>query len=161
MLIKILNFLSPLERLPIFFASGFRGIPKISDQINVIEDTHQVLSFIFEQAGEYEIASKLKVYSIFELLYELKKKIVEFKQKHEDCSDAAFVSIPYTIDKFKVTDSNLEYLTRGCPYHDAKDVSKHCCLSKVQRFGFIISQWCNQMEKSLLKPNQHFPYVPK
>jgi piRNA pathway germ-plasm component len=159
LLMKILHFLHPLDRLPVFFAMGFRGIPKIPDEIQVIEDTNQVLSYIFEQAGEYELASKLKVYSVYELLYELKRKIVEFKQKQENFEDAPFASIPYTIDKFKMSDSKFEYLTKGCAYHDNMDVSKHCCLAKVQRFGFVITQWCNQMEKNYLKPNRHYPYV--
>lgn len=149
----ILDFIAPLDEIPIFFTEGHSDI--YNEDIK-IEHTQKVLIHICDKAGEYKLGSNLKVYSIYELLYYLKKQIVEIKEQQDNLEDAAFNSVNYAYEKYKKTDSDLAYKTKGCEYHDEKDVSMHCCLSKVIRNGLIISKWCCQSEKYPLLPSRHF-----
>lgn len=150
----ILDFIAPLEDIPIFFTEGHS---ELYNEGTKLEHTQKVLTHICDKAGEYELAEKLKIYSIYDLLYYLKKQIVVIKeQQGENFDDSAFNSLTSACEKYKNSNSDFEFVTRGCDYHHEIDASKFCCLSKVKRSGYILSKWCCQTGKYPVS-DRHFP----
>lgn len=153
-LVQILDFIETLDEFPIFFTEGNS---EIHNEVKILENTRKVLAHVCEEAGEFKLAKSLKIYSIYELLFFLKKKVVNIKELQLDSADSAFSSVKYAYDKYKATDSDFAYSTIGCDYHSEQDISKNCCLSKAKRYGYILSKWCCQENKYELKPGCHFP----
>lgn len=156
-LIQILNFIEPLKKIPILYTEG-HGHSNTPHKSKTLESTRKVFKQIFEGAGEYITCSQLKIYSIYELLFELKKKIVEMKQgidvNNDDC---AFRSIRDVYQSYCASNNDFDRIVQGCEFHNENDVNNHCCLSSVLRQCYIISNWCCQTGKYELKPGHHFP----
>lgn len=147
-LLKIIRFLRPeFNELPMFFCEG-GTIDNRSEQ-KLLINTRRALKKILEEAGEYEIAHDLQVFPLSYLFHRLQKCINEAKGL--SIGNVDDLHFEYKENQF------FTFNTEGCEYHDAKDRSKFCCLSKVRRFGYSIAHFCAQPCKYGLIPGQHFP----
>lgn len=152
---KILDFLPQDSDLPIFFTEGFDEIPA---EAKTLKSTQRVMTHIFEKAQEYDVARSLRIYSIIELLYYFKETTSNIlNEQNCDSSEKSFRSFHEALSKFKLTNAEYKYSAPACMYHENLDVIPHCAFSKCVRLGYIISKWCSQGSKYLLKPGFHFP----
>lgn len=147
---KIIKFLHPLDKFPIFFTNG-----NTRDDLEPMLETCRTLKKIFFEAHEDAILKDVKVYPIDELLFMLQKVAVMNRNAANGTSEASFPSITHASNKFKVNGS--ERLVKGCDFHSSKNANNHCCLSKVRRFGSIISNFCSAGKNFELKKGEHHP----
>ncbi len=153
-LLKILSFLknSDDDTIPIFYVEGNPDIPSEAEKFS---NTKRIIKLIFEQAGEYEVSSDLKVFPVVELFYFLYNKITERKKNPRNSS---FPSISYAQSKFQATEYDFAFLSHlTCDYHYEKEAVDRCCLSKVRCFCYTIAKWCSQQELYPIKEGRHYP----
>lgn len=155
---RMVKFLHPMEKLPIFFTDG----STINDQAS-FQETKKVVKKIFFESQEDDILADIKIFPMDELLYQLQMVTVDCKNRLNGTNEPKFPSVVYAADKFN-HDNSIEFCyTSGCDFHEKEDASKDCCLSKVRRFGYIIAKWCSNPTKYELISGKHYPenYIPK
>lgn len=69
--------------------------------------------------------------------------------------DNRFFSLAMAKDQ--ISRDRHQYADIGCPWHVANYVSNHCCLAKVQRWGFILVDHCLNKDVDILIPGRHYP----
>lgn len=149
---SILNFLSPLDDIPIFFTEGTN--PNEND---ILESTRRVMMKIFEESGEFSVAKQLKIYSITDLLFYLRNYITrQNKMKDPSCDETKFRSEISADEEFKKQESVLQFVTNGCNHHKTLDVTVDCCLSKVKRFGYVLAKFCSDKTQYPLIQGRHY-----
>jgi hypothetical protein len=130
---EILNFLHPLETIPIFFSDE-----DIKEGFRTLKQSHNILSFLLHQVQENASISSIRIYPVQELFNILKI---------------------YTCDN-RVPDSKLYknvHLTPGCDQHNSQGESYNCCLSKARQICYTIFKWCCDESIHELKPELHYP----
>lgn len=147
----MIKFLHPLDKLPIFFTEG-----NTRDNQTTLTETRMIISKIFYESQEDDLIEDLKIYPIEELLFKMQRMSVVINNRRNGTNDEQMPSIIYASSAFN--DDNFMYLTKGCDIHKEKDVAQFCCLSKVRRYGYKISQWCINENRSALKEGKHFPH---
>lgn len=146
----MIQFLHPLDRLPIFFSAGNTRDNKIP-----LDETRKVLRKIFYESEEDDVLADVKVYPIEELFFIMQRVTTITKNRHNETSDVPFTSITLAANKFN--NDSFCYSTTGCVFHRMTESSQHCCLSKVRRFGYTISMWCANGRRYDLLEGKHFP----
>ncbi|XP_070500859.1 protein maelstrom homolog [Chironomus tepperi] len=155
-LMKIIDFIdpiedAPIENLPLFFTEG----SSVTDN-NILKNIQKAFVRIFEKAGEYDIASDLKLYSVVDLIYYLNKVSNTSEINPEDKKEH-FTSLSNADEAFRRTDRLFRYIAQGCTFHEENDVLNYCCLSRVRCYGYIISKYCVNSFKYPLIEGRHFP----
>jgi len=155
-LMKIIDFIdpiedAPIENLPLFFTEG----SSVSDN-NKLSNVQKAFARIFEKAGEYDIASDLKLYSVVDLFYYLNKVSNSSEINPEDKREN-FSSYASADEAFRRADRLFGYIAQGCTYHEENDILKCCCLSRVRCYGYILSKYCVNPCKYPLIEGRHFP----
>lgn len=89
------------------------------------------------------------------LLFKLHKKCIEIRNAACNTNEKSFVSV--LMAKDMMARDQFMYSDIGCEFHRKEDVNLHCCLSKVKRWGYMISKFCldDQLDEKL--PGRHFP----
>lgn len=155
-LLKIIDFIDPLEDasvedLPMFFTEG----SSVNDN-NKLSLVQKAFVRIFEKAGEYDIASDLKLGSVVDLFYYLNKVSNTSEINLEDKMEN-FTSLTAADEAFRRADHLFGYIAEGCTFHEETGVSRRCCLSRVRCYGYILSKYCVNPVKYPLIEGCHFP----
>lgn len=100
-----------------------------------------------------------RVYPLEHLLFRLHKKFIEAKNAKQGTSLKPFSSV--FMAKDVMGRDEFMYSDIGCNFHRAQDASQYCCLSKVKRWGYLISRLCLNSEVDTMingchKPEQAF-----
>lgn len=148
---QMIKFLHPMDKLPIFFTDG----NLYSHNITVLNETRKVMKKIFYESEEDDVLSDLKIYPIDELFFNMQKVTVITKNQQNGTNLAPFTSVHAAALAFEGSD--FHYSTIGCDFHMDQDVTQHCCLSKVRRFGYMFSKWCSNGKKYQLIEGKHCP----
>lgn len=142
---KILDFVhdGTSHDFPVFFTN--------SDEL---KETKMIVDKIAKETEEFSL--DIKVYPIENLFYPMKKQTVQIKNEANGTNDKPFPSI--FIAKDMIDRDKYRYsLNLGCNYHDMEDCSTFCSLSKVKRWGFVISDYCVHDLRIKFIPGQHVP----
>jgi hypothetical protein len=155
-LIDIIEFLmDDFRELPIFFTEG--GTENIIDQRQLIY-TQRALKAIFEEAGEYSLALKLKVFPFTFLAYYLNQIIEQQQTADSDENDKGHHKTIEEIHKeLEFATSDFAITSKSCDFHDTMDAKQFCCLTKVRRFGYGMAKLFADTLKYPLIEGQHFP----
>jgi hypothetical protein len=152
-LMKIVKFMGQFDQIPMFFAMGH-----IVHDHEMLSNTQRALRKVFEEAYEFQAANEVKVYSVIDLFFQMRKKHVEHvKAFNPDANVAEFPSLEVAHDEFTRTEDKLRYSADGCDYHNQEDCIQHCALSKVRRYCYTISAYCSNTSKYALIKNCHYP----
>lgn len=136
---KMMMFLAPMEKLPIFFTEG-----NVRHDAMRWRKTRKILEKIILQSGKAEdLMDDIKVYPMDELFFALQRHL---NPKHT--GTIVHASHELTKDPF-------EWATKGCQFHEIEDASNNCCLSKVRRAAYSISSLCSK--KDMLIEGSHYP----
>ncbi|CAG9804811.1 unnamed protein product [Chironomus riparius] len=155
-LMSILDFIDPIEDapiddLPLFFTEG----SSVNDY-NKLISVQKAFVRIFEKAGEYDIASDLKLYSVVDLFYYL-NEVSNTSVVYPEDKNEKFSSLTHADESFRRADRLFGYLAKGCDFHEENDVLRSCCLSRVRSYGYILSKYCVNSVKYPLIEGKHFP----
>lgn len=148
-LLKIMDFINDDEDFPVLFTDS--GDSK-NNELHLVE---RALVKIFEGGCEYQIASELKVTSVQDLFYYLNKVANDSSDETERIQ--TFLSYPNAVEHFSRSRSVFQFIAKGCPFHEYHDISRHCSLSKVTSYAYIISKFCVNPTKHPLIEGRHFP----
>lgn len=154
-LLKIVDFIdalenAPIKNLPLFFTEG----SSVSDN-NMLSLVQRAFVRIFEKAGEYDIASDLKIGSIIDLFYYLNQVSNTSEINPEDKKEH-FKSLAVADETFRYAYHLFAYKAQGCTFHEEIGVFKSCCLSRVRCYGYILSKYCANSTKYPLIEGCHF-----
>lgn len=147
---QMMNFLGCYEKdqktPPLFVESGMK-----EENLKVAKLT---LKLIAEKVGED--LNCFRVLPIEVLLFKLNKMRAMSNKNFKEYSAKPFNSI--LIAKEMVARDDFLYYDIGCDFHREHNISHHCCLAKVRRHGFTISQYCLDDKRDKKIPGRHFPY---
>lgn len=102
---------------------------------------------IISEAGKDQMLFRL--YPVEQLVFRLHKKCLDGRS-----SEKPFIST--FLAKDQMQRDPFMYSDLGCEFHRTKDISYHCCLSKVKRLGFQISRYCLDKRFPTIA-GQHYP----
>lgn len=148
----IVTFLQPYDSFPILFAEKYS-----KDYDKNIEKTIKTLEKICYESQEDDMIGNIKVYSIEELFFHLHKTSVLAKNRLNETDNKPFSGIPIAVDQFQRSDIPFSYISKSCDFHNEKDKTKDCCLSKVHRYGYVFSEWCADKNRYELQEGKHCP----
>lgn len=136
---------------PIFFCNG-----NLSYDRDLFKTNVRVIKKIFEEAGEHELASKIKVYPYYILLFHMKHFALLDEPEPDHETQFPSLEAAYSVTLYEEYLYTLDREALGCNYHDSIDANRHCCLSKARQYCFIVISFCaNQKDK--LVEGKHFP----
>lgn len=149
---KIVKFLLPFEKLPIFFTE--RRSTNDNEQIEIAQ---KVFDKIMQGAQEDNLIGNVKIYPIDVLFYHLQRTLLENRNKLSggNSSEKPFMSLASVDYHFKA--DPFCYQTRGCDFHQREDVEKYCALSRVRRWCYTFSKWFCEKNRYNLIEGKHFP----
>lgn len=148
---KMIQFIHPRDKLPIFFSEGNTRDNPIPWRV-----TRKVIEKIFYESLEDDLIDDIKIYPLEELFFALQRITTNIKNQLNQTDDPVFPSIVYASHKFN--EDGFEYTTKGCDFHEAHDASANCCLSKVRRAGYSIAKWCCNKNKYPTIEGAHYPF---
>jgi protein maelstrom len=96
-----------------------------------------------------------RVYPMEQMLYRLNKKCVEARNAESRSFVKAFNSA--IMAKDMMSRDEFMYADIGCQFHRKEDANNHCCLSKVKRWGYMISRLCLDIESDPMICGRHLP----
>lgn len=131
---------------PIFVESGSKNVD--------LEAVRMTLNKIVAEES-YSHNIEFRVFPLEHLLYRLHKKSVEVRCAKFQTTDKPFSSVHMA--KEMLNRDDFLYSDLGCEFHSEIDNSANCCLSKVKRWGFRLSQLCLDADRDKLVPGQHIP----
>lgn len=154
-LAKMIRFMDPFDKLPILYTEGNHEYSP-----RPLDETRRAIEKIFYESQEDDVLRCLKVYPIEELFFMLQKKSVISKNRLNGTVDKTFPSLVYAFTQFG--HDSYRYITPGCKFHNKEesvhqDSEHHCCLSKVRRYAYTISEWCSDRKRYPLIAGQHYP----
>lgn len=124
--------------LPMFFVEeGF-----IEDDLNAAVFTWEAIK---TKTSNEDM--NVRVYPTSYLLHRLYSSHCPTKKKNFSLS----------LTKETLARDQYQYSEIGCAFHVQESLSHFCCLSKVQRWGFMFADVCLDPEIDQLIPGQHFP----
>lgn len=148
---KIMKFIHPSNKLPIFFSEG-----NTRDNRVPLQETLKSFDRICYESLEDQLMKEIKIYPIEELFYELQRvTAINKNRQNPDSPVIRFPSIQYAAYKFRNDD--FRYTTEGCLFHEDEGATEHCCLAKVRRFCYTITKWCADGSSYDLREGRHFP----
>lgn len=133
---EMLKFLQPLETIPVFFADD-----DAKNGNETIAETAKIISHIFQQTHDDEIAPPIHVYPVSELFNIL--RTITIQQKWHNPPSHLF---------------NNVHTTSGCDTHRQQEASYTCCLSKARRMCFRVVKYCCDVSRHEVKPESHHPH---
>lgn len=149
-LAKMIRFMHPFDKLPILFTEGNHR-----DYSKPLEETRKTMEKILYESQEDDMLRYLKVYPIEELFFMLQKMCVISKNRLNGTVHTTFPTLLYATEQFNK--DKYRYSTPGCEFHNNEDSAQHCCLSKVRRYCYTISDWCSDGKRFSLIDGQHRP----
>lgn len=142
-LLKILEFIGCSEQKipPLYVEEDY-----ISDDFHAAVLTWEMIK---KETSNENI--KLRLYPTPYLLLRL-FKISKQDRSFEDkkCTSLAMAKQRMLRDRYR-------YSEIGCHFHNSIDSSEYCCLSKVQRWGFIFADQCLDQAIDKFVPGHHYP----
>lgn len=151
-LTTMIEFLSPMEKLPVFFAQG-----NTRDDVETLRETRRIVEKILYEAQEDEMIQNLKIYPIDELFFALQRTAVSNKNRLNDTKEAKIPSIALASRYLKNEIFNFSLKARGCDFHETQEALQYCCLTKVRSFGYTFSKWCSTGKSYELQEGRHHP----
>lgn len=139
----LIEFLHPLNKLPIFFTEGNTRDDKIP-----LNETCKVIDKIFYECEEDDVMRTIKVYPMDELLFALQRCTSMRKKRMNGTFDQAFPSISFAAERFKA--DTYQYTTKGCDFHnDEGELNFQMDLQQNIRYlrnFFLKSTYKNQLK---------------
>jgi piRNA pathway germ-plasm component len=126
---------------PIFVVDSLNG-----EDLKIAQMTIQK---ICDEAGAENL---FQIFPMEHLLFKLSKKVSE---DVPDSDVTAFSSLVMANDM--LNRDKFMYADIGCEFHLKMDACAHCCLSKVHRWGFTVSELCLDKNTEKLIAGCHFP----
>lgn len=149
------NYDEILSKILNFIGCDKEEIPPLFVEDGLIEDDYYAAlltwNMIKKETNNDEM--KVRVYPTHSLLHQLYKKIESGREPD------AKKFFPLGLAKEKLTRDYHQYAEIGCPFHIEHHQSHICCLSKVQRWGYMFADTC--LSKNELIPGQHLPLYPQ
>lgn len=107
-LMKIIEFIRPRKMFPtIFFTDG-----NLKDEYEKLEINERIIKKILEEACEYDVAEKLKIYPMNYLLFFLKFFAAKEKElKGDEEGTEAFASLESAEEEFQREQIDFEFFT--------------------------------------------------
>lgn len=139
---KIMAFLAPVDKLPMFFCAGNVR----NDPMPWRKTRKSLEKIILESREGADSTNDVKVYPLDELLFSLQHKF----NPEEACGTVAIASKMLNGDPY-------EWSTRACEFHELKDSSNSCCLSKARRAAYLIAKYCCKKNLNLIE-GSHYPH---
>lgn len=105
---KIIEFIRPRKMFPtIFFTDG-----NLKDEYEKLEINERIIKKILEEACEYDVAEKLKIYPMNYLLFFLKFFAAKEKElKGDEEGSEAFASLESAEEEFQREQIDFEFFT--------------------------------------------------